>query len=112
MTGYKRGDIVLISFVFTDENGVKKRPALVISSDTYHNQRDEAIIAAVTSRTDRVLSGDHIMRDWRAAGLLFPSTATGIIRTVKQSMIVHKLGSASSPDIKSINEKLRLAMAL
>ena len=47
----------------------------------------EAIIAAITSQTERVLIGDHLIRDWRGAGLLFPSVATGIIRTIKQGMI-------------------------
>ena len=32
MTTCKRGDLILVAFVFADEKGVKKRPALVISS--------------------------------------------------------------------------------
>lgn len=80
MTGYSRGDVVLVSFVFTDETGVRQRPAVIISSDAYHRGREEAIIAAITSRTDRVLVGDHLISHWREAGLLFPSVATGIIR--------------------------------
>ena len=72
MTEYSRGDVVLVSFIFTDETGVKRRPAVIISSDAYHTGRDEAIIAAITSRTDRVLVGDHPIDDWQGAGLLFP----------------------------------------
>ena len=37
MTTCKRGDIVLVSFVFADEKGVKKRPALVLNSDEYQS---------------------------------------------------------------------------
>ena len=84
MTAYSRGDIVLVNFTFADESGVKRRPAIIVSSEAYNNGRDEAIIAAITSRTDRVLLGDHLIVDWQGAGLLFPSVVTGIIRTIKQ----------------------------
>ena len=112
MTGYNRGDVVLVGFVFADETGVKRRPAVILSSDAYHSERDEAIIAAITSRTDRVLAGDHLVSDWQRAGLLFPSVATGIIRTVKQGMIARKLGSMSLPDMEAIDNKLRLVLGL
>jgi mRNA interferase MazF len=101
-----------VNFVFTDETGVKHRPALIISSDSYYSGRQEAIITAITSRTDRILAGDHLISDWKSAGLLFPSVATGIIRTVKTSMVDCKLGSVSRPDMKAIEGKLRLILDL
>ncbi|RLC95008.1 MAG: type II toxin-antitoxin system PemK/MazF family toxin, partial [Chloroflexi bacterium] len=72
MTDYSRGDVVLVGFIFSDETGVKRRPAVIVSSDAYHQGRQEVIIAAITSRTDRVMVGDHLIGEWRAAGLLFP----------------------------------------
>lgn len=107
MTEYRRGDIVLVSFVFTDESGERRRPAVIVSSETYHSRRQEAIIAAITSRTDRVLVGDHLIGDWKGAGLLFPSLATGIIRTVKQGVIARKLGTMPYPDMQAIENNLR-----
>lgn len=112
MTACSRGDVVLISFIFADETGVKRRPAVIISSDAFHSGRDEAIIAAITSRTDRVLIGDHLINDWQDAGLLFPSVATSIIRTIKQGMIARILGSMPSPDMEIINDKMRLVLGL
>jgi len=112
MTGYSRGDVVLVSFIFTDETGVRQRPAVIISSDAYHRGREEAIIAAITSRTDRVLVGDHLISHWREAGLLFPSVATGIIRTIKQDMIARKLGAMPRADMQAIDSKLRVTLDL
>lgn len=112
MTAYSRGDVVLVSFVFADETGERRRPAVVVSSDAYHKNRQEAIIAAITSRTDRILAGDHLINDWPGAGLLFPSVATGIIRTVKQGMIAKKLGAMPKPDMQGIEGNLRDTLAL
>ncbi len=112
MTAYSRGDIVLVNFTFADESGIKRRPAIIVSSEAYNNGRDEAIIAAITSRTDRVLLGDHLINDWQGAGLLFPSVVTDIIRTIKQSMIDRKLGSMTLPDMNAADSKLRLILGL
>jgi len=112
MTGYNRGDVVLVGFIFADETGVKHRPVVIVSSDTYHTRRNEAIVAAITSRTDRILGGDYLINDWQRAGLLFPSVATSIIRTIKQSMITRKLGSMLISDMEAIDNNLRLALEL
>jgi mRNA interferase MazF len=112
MTAYSRGDVVLVSFVFADETGIKRRPAVIISSDTYHRRRDEAIIAAITSRTERVLAGDHIIHNWQSAGLLLPSVATGIIRTIKKGMVARKLGSMPTPDMAEIDNQLKMIMGI
>lgn len=112
MTEYNRCDVILVSFIFSDESGERRRPAVIVSSNAYHQSRQEAIIAAITSRTDRILAGDHLISDWQGAGLLFPSVATGIIRTIKQGMIAKKLGTMPRPDMQAIEDKLRDALGL
>ena len=112
MTAYKRGDVVLVTFVFADKTGVKLRPAVIVSSEAYHSGRDEVIIEAISSRTDRILLGNYLIKDWRRAGLLFPSVATGAVRTMKQNMIARKLGSMPSPEMKAIDDNIRLALDL
>ena len=81
MTACSRGDVVLVGFVFADETGVKRRPAAVVSADVYHQGRQEAIIAAITSRTDRVLVGDHRITGWREAGPSLHPTNPLLIQT-------------------------------
>jgi mRNA interferase MazF len=112
MIEYKRGDIVLVNFVFTEETGEKRRPALVVSSDAYHLKRQESVVLAITSRTDRILVGDHLIHDWQNAGLIFPSVATGIIRTIKQDVIARKLGAMTAPDMRAIEANLREILGL
>ena len=110
MTSYKCRDIVLVDFGFSEGAGSKKRPALVISSDNYHNARQEVIIAAVTSNIRKVLFGDTKINQWKEAGLLYPSLVTGIIRTVKANMIIRRLGSLSRDDFKKVQENLGKAI--
>ena len=50
MTGYEFGDVLLVPFPFTDRSTTKRRPAVVVSSDTYHRERPDIIILAVTSQ--------------------------------------------------------------
>ena len=102
----------MVTFVFTDESGARRRPVVVLSSGDYHRGRQEAIVAAITSNIDRLLVGDHLIGEWRAAGLLFPSVATGIIHTVKQSIVGRKLGSMSSRDMLAIEANLKLSLDL
>jgi len=112
MTAYRRGDMVLVSFLFADESGFKHRPALVLSSRAYHQNRQEIILAAVTSNVDRVLFGDHILAGWKEAGLLFPSLVTGILRTIKVQMIHRRLGSVSMREMMEIDLNLRKILGL
>jgi len=112
MTTYSRGDVVLVKFVFADKKGFKQRPALLISSARYHRSRHEAILVAITSNVGRALVGDHAITHWKDAGLPLPSTATGIIRTIKQEMIVKKIGELPAADLVEVEGQLRLSMAL
>jgi mRNA-degrading endonuclease toxin of MazEF toxin-antitoxin module len=112
MTGYEQGEVVLVRFVSSDETGAKRRPAVVVSTGDYQRGREEAIVAAITSNTDRLLVGDHLIAGWQEAGLLFPSVATGVIRTVKQTMIERRLGLLTTGELEAIQEKLRQVLGL
>lgn len=106
-TNYRRGDVVLVEFVFSEGTTDKRRPAIVLSSQAYHQGRQEAIIAPVTSNADRVLFGDHPIKNWKTAGLLYPSVVAGIIRTIKQLAIERKLGRLSSPDLTGVDVQVK-----
>jgi len=112
MTACKRGDVVLVAFLFSDESGRKLRPALVISSPAYGRERKEVVVAAITSKVGRRLFGDHLITDWKGAGLLFPSVATGIIRTVARGIVDRKLGVMGKADLDAIDRELRRSLAL
>ena len=112
MTAFNRGDVVLVGFVFADESGRKLRPAVVLSTRAYQRGRQEVIVAAITSNVRRRLFGDRLIADWKKAGLLFPSVTTGILRTIKQTMIDRRLGAMTMPDLDSVELQLRRSLDL
>ncbi|MBI2202405.1 MAG: type II toxin-antitoxin system PemK/MazF family toxin [Candidatus Rokubacteria bacterium] len=98
--------------MFSDESGRKLRPALVVSSPAYHRGRREVVVAAITSNVRRRLFGDHLIVEWKAAGLLFPSVATGVLRTITGTMIERTLGTMPRSDMDAVDQQLRRALAL
>ncbi|MBI3953974.1 MAG: type II toxin-antitoxin system PemK/MazF family toxin [Chloroflexi bacterium] len=110
MTSFSQGAVVLVQFVYPDQTGVKLRPALVLSTDTYHRGRQEVILAGITSNIHRMLVGDTVVQDWQAAGLLAPSVVTGILQTVKQSTLSRSLGSLSARDLRTVEANIRVAI--
>ena len=69
-------------------------------------------MAAITSTIDRLLVGDYLIADWEAAGLIYPSVATGVIRTVKQWGMMRRLGSVTPRDMVGVETNLRLSLNL
>ena len=49
-TRYRRGDIVLVPFPFTDLSFTKKRPALVVSPDKFNEHAQDVVLVAITSQ--------------------------------------------------------------
>jgi mRNA interferase MazF len=50
MTSFEFGDVLLVGFPFTNQIGQKKRPAVVVSSTSYHRTRPDVISMAITSQ--------------------------------------------------------------
>jgi mRNA interferase MazF len=75
-TTYKRGDVVLVPFPFTDLSSSKHRPALIVSPDALNSARDDVVVLDVTSQIPRQLTADEFMipaADLRSTGLPKPS---------------------------------------
>jgi mRNA interferase MazF len=112
MTNYKAGDVVLVEFIFSEQEGSKRRPALVVSSELYNKSRHEVIVAAITSNIDRKLIGETILKNWKDDGLLHPSTVTAIIQTIRTNLITKKIGTLTTIDLTSVKINLLKAMQL
>ena len=107
MTGYKFGDIVLVPFPFTDQSAAKKRPAVVISSETYHQQRPDLIIMAITSQVRSTQTvGETFVQDWQDAGLLKPSAIKPVITTIERGLVINQLGQLKGNDQTALRDAI------
>jgi mRNA interferase MazF len=107
MTAYSFGDVVLVPFPFTDQTGNKKRPAVVVSSAAYHRERADLILMAVTSQARAFASiGEFPVLEWKASGLLKPSSLKPILFTVERLLVLKKLGQFGEADRRSLRQSL------
>ena len=86
MTGYKRGDIVLVPFPFTDFSTLKQRPALVISSNTFNNSREDVILVAITSQSGSAFKGNNYPirgAEQKHSGLLREGETLGDVKLLR-----------------------------
>ena len=83
-TIFEFGDIVLVPFPFTNQTATKRRPAVVVSTPSFHMRRPDLILMAVTSQVRMPpLPGEVLLTAWQAAGLLKPSVAKPVLMTVE-----------------------------
>ena len=110
MTVFRRGDVVLVAFPFTDLTTTKMRPALVVSSDAFNHKNVDIIAVAVTSQIPkRILETNYLLslEDQRLAGLPKPSMVKlGKIVTLDQRLIRKKLGQLSEPTLAVLTMEL------
>jgi mRNA interferase MazF len=103
----------LIPIGFTNHSGIKRRPAVIVSSDAYNSQSPDVMIASITSNVRAIRHpGDHLLQDWQTAGLLKPSLLQAKIATVETAIIGRRLGRLSRRDLTALDRGLRKALDL
>jgi mRNA interferase MazF len=104
------GDVVVVDF--PGVTGIKKRPAIVVSTDTYHTHRPDIIICLLTTRIAAATAPtDYVLLDWAAANLHRPSAARSFLATVPAAGIVAR-GHLTDRDWLQVLDRLKVALAL
>ena len=82
---------------FPGVTGIKRRPAVVVSSDAYHSARPDVILGVVTSHVaGSIALTDQTLADWAAAGLRLPSLFRSFLVTVPRTAVYHVAGHLST----------------
>lgn len=106
----QRGDVVLVTFPFTDLSGSKKRPAVVLQTET--PQSVDTILAFISSVLPKTPGKNEIVllptqRDFAATGLKVPSVIRlDKLATIDRHLVVRKLGSLTPKRLYQIDEVL------
>jgi mRNA interferase MazF len=115
-TTFRRGQVVVVDVPFSDQSGVKLRPALIVSAEGLHRDLSDVIVCPISSQP-RYYShpgqGDRPLQGWRAAGLRHPSTLrVSKLPAVDKRIIRRALGAASKQDLTQIEAAIRGALGL
>lgn len=95
---YSFGDVVLVDFPFSSNIGIKKRPAVVVSSETFNKSKEDLVLLAITSQIDNLTFGEVLVNNWQEAGLLKPSAFKSVIFTVEKQYVYRTLGKLTTFD--------------
>jgi len=105
---YNFGDVVLVSFPFTNLQTRKQRPAVVISNKEYQQSRSDIILMAITSQIRSPLSfGEAVIVHWSEAGLLKPSVFKPLIATIEQAQVIKVMGQLNTKDLAAVYEVIK-----
>ena len=97
-----QGDVLLAWLVFSDGQGTKRRPVLVVQDFG----DDDLLVVPITSQPARVTS-DVVLSDWQRAGLKLPSTVRmEKLATIEKSCVPRKLGVSPSSELARIRQAL------
>ncbi|MBI5076277.1 MAG: type II toxin-antitoxin system PemK/MazF family toxin [Nitrospirae bacterium] len=102
---YSKGDVILLSYPFTDLKTTKVRPAVVASSED--GRYSDVFVVPVTSRIENLNIGEFELRDWGNAGLNITSAVKRGCVLVDTGLIKLKVGRLSKRDIVSLNKALK-----
>ncbi|MEH2205572.1 MAG: type II toxin-antitoxin system PemK/MazF family toxin [Nostoc sp.] len=106
---FNPGDVVTVDF--PGVTGIKRRPAVVLSSATYHAIRPDVIIGLITTQTTTLGITDYALQDWAAAGLRVASVFRSFIVTLPPSANLVLIGHLSELDWKSVRACVEIALA-
>src|SRR5690242_10079403 len=111
----KRGDVVLIDFPFSDRQGSKLRPALVVQNDFLNQRIDDTILISIT-RTSRDAATSEVLIDVAMepqSGLRQNSTvACANFLTIDQRLVHRIIGRLSEATMQAVNDCIRRTLAV
>jgi mRNA interferase MazF len=110
---FRRGDVVLVPFPFSDLSATKVRPAVVVSSVLYHSLEPDVLLTAITSKVAAATGPlDYLLNDWQAAGLRYPSALKPVLFTLDPARVLYRIGTLTDSDLAEIDDRLRRALGL
>jgi mRNA interferase MazF len=110
MSLFNPGDIVAVNF--PGVTGIKRRPAVVLSSAVYHALRPDIVVGLITSQTAAALGPtDYLLQGWAQAGPRVPSAFRSFFATLPPSTNPVLVGHLSDRDWQGVRACVKAALA-
>jgi mRNA interferase MazF len=93
-----RYDVAVIPFPFAEIPVLKRRPAVVLSGQTFNTANNSSLVAMITSSTQTRWPSDVPLRDLGTAGLRIDCLVRWRLTTVPNDLIVRRLGKLGGLD--------------
>lgn len=104
----KPGTVVIVDF--PGATGIKRRPAIVVSTETYHTERPDVILAAVTTQIAQATAkSDYVLQDWASAGLR-KASAVRVFLGTRPAVELTRIGELSERDWIEVQKCLRISL--
>ena len=115
----RRGDVVLVDYLFSDRTGSKVRPCLVVQNDANNLRMDDTIVTAISSNVARAESEQTQLlisvatHDGTQSGLLFDSAIQcENLVTIDTQFVFRKIGSLPAETMRRVDGCLRTSLGL
>lgn len=99
-------DVVIVPFPFTDHQGAKRRPALVLSKRIF-NEAGHSLLLMITTKAHEPWPGDTEIENQADAGLHHPCIVRLKGFTLDNRLILKKVGVLSRSDRQQVIRCLR-----
>ena len=104
----KKGDIIQVQFPFTDQQGSKKRPALVIAVEA-----PDVTVAFITGNTNLARLHDAVLQPTTLNRLSKPSLVRVLkLATLDPSQLHGRIGELTAAELQQVDVGLRLGLQL
>ena len=103
-----KGDLVLITFPFTDLSGSKLRPAVILAENSI-----DLTVSFITTQMQWKENSDVLLSPTPSNGLKAISLIrTSKIATLDKSLVKGLLGSLNQTELSELNTKLKILLDL
>ena len=108
---FKRGDIVVVPFPYSDQLAEKRRPALVVSGHRFSSRTGYLWVVMITSTTHQALPDDVALEHIKAGLSKASVIRVAKIATIEARRVIHVAGRADAKALAAVEKRLSEILA-
>ena len=108
-SNFEQGEIVVAQILFSEQIGIKTRPALVISNSKFNKKSDDLILLKITSKSKKTEYDVKLSNEDMEKGELRTESQIMVDNpvTTYKKMIQTKIGQVKQQKLKEVKQKIK-----